>query len=333
MNSTSSSPNRDDEDLQKSPVSKLFEDARTEMSTIGTRPQPVRPPEPLTPELSDDSLQGLQLPGCLDSPSFFANFDQKDLEMNLLDDCFTDSLDKFMSGVFDEVLSPNHETQCLTILSEKETEKSADVSLQSGRMQNESETTNNAESKKEKSETNTNKTGEDSCVLVSNCNRESEKISDSSDHEARKTVLNYADHDYSVVHNFTVDDSSARFKDVDANSSKCDEENAEQMAVPQKISTVSQQTLVDSVSIKTATTSLKGRTIDPKDLKKDRILFQPKADAQNIVRVKFRPAIVERGLDPHFGSRDGMETSGRKSGKRKSKYKMVFAYGSVHNNA
>ena len=36
--------------------------------------------------------------------------------------------------------------------------------------------------------------------------------------------------------------------------------------------------------------------------KKDPILFQPKADALNIVRVKFRAPIVERGKDPHFGS-------------------------------
>ena len=225
--------------------------------------------------------------------------------------CFTESLDKFMSGVLDGVLSPNEPGIEGLMSCPKETDGTCE-----GAPGAEGTTRVDIPSKDESIHysSTTAKTFEKSypCSIGEHSKRF--EIEDTAKHvefvPSHQSSVIMADHDYSTV-------SGINTLSGCLNSSL----QSEGQLHPNKWLDIIPSTIhLQPKTAQNATTSVKGKFVDEKDLKKDPILCQPKADALKVVRVKFRAPIIERGKDPHFGSSVKTKTVVCKKSRRKANF-------------
>ena len=268
--------------------------------------------EALTPELSDDSLQGLEVPCCFDSPMF---------DSPISDSCF----DKYFNEFFDEVQLGHREAfqpidaslnESNTLPPVVTSEDTVSLDKTSGPLVIVEESTdeNDREQRAQKTGEVLNEFGESLLKQPGDSGRiEINKAQKKKETENSGCSEEPAIEDSCELKFFNEHDYTAFLREKTPqqcfNSGSRDESEKEERKTKQqskKEAAIKVQhpnkwlRLIDSAVNDQPIKS--GVKIDPKHLglklnKKDPILCQPKADALNVVRVKFRAPIVERGGD------------------------------------
>ena len=261
--------------------------------------------EALTPELSDDSLQGLQLPGRFVSPMFDFNSNEEDTAFS--DSCF----DKYFNEFFDEVQLGHREA--FQLVDGPVVDDESPIMAQN-----------------EKTETPKLVMGNDVPSVIDwsvsvNEPDQTEQVYQNSRAIVKELEVVYKgkDIEYNSLEESAVDDyvveKPFHEHDYAAVSRKevipeCQDPGLKVVSPKQKLKSqhpnkwlrtgliVDQVLCVDNLKgeeLKKKKVVKSGSKVDPKKLdmklKKDPILCQPKADALDIVRVKFRAPIVQRG--------------------------------------
>lgn len=262
--------------------------------------------EALTPELSDDSLQGLEVPGCFDSPMF---------DSPISDSCF----DKYFNEFFDEVQLGHRETfqpieapvsECniLPTVVSHDREDIASLDKMSGALVIVEESPDKInvtqEAPKTKEDPNEirdkKQTGDSMTLDVFEQQQEQEKDGMLENHAIEDTceIKCFNEHDYTAFsrHKKTRECPNQAIKDhkeMKAPEQLLRTETFTKVQHPNKWlrlndSVANDQPIKSGFKVDSNSSDFK---------KKDPILCQPKADALDVVRVKFRAPIVERGGD------------------------------------